>query len=188
MLRGSKTTDLKQLLTKIQKNDSRAWSELVESFSGYIFSIARRYGLDDDDSSDVMIETFQALFSSRNRIESGLVIPKWLAVTAARTSLRVARLKKLRPVIEEDLVLLIADEESSAEESAIEAERARVLRSAVESLGGRCTPLLLELYFQEGSNYESASQKLNIPLGALGPTRARCLAKLKLLLEESDYF
>lgn len=185
---GAENTDLSLLFDRCRKGDSVAWGRLVERFSDYVYSIPKRYGLNEDDSADIHQQSFQALYGSLDKLGSAHAIPKWLAVTAARLSLRLIRFKGGRAEEYSDLDELVADEEQSAEESAVQADQARVLREAVDRLGGRCSPLLTKLYLAGEASYEEVSGELGIPLGALGPTRARCLQKLRELLTKEGFF
>src|SRR5438045_3013413 len=112
------TDDLEDLVRRCLQRDQHAWSRLVDRFQNLVYSIARRYGLNDDDSADVFQTTFQALLRSLDRIESAKTIPRWLAVTASRESLRVKRLSSRSISAEDrgiDLETLIDQEDQSAE-------------------------------------------------------------------------
>jgi RNA polymerase sigma factor (sigma-70 family) len=184
------TSDLTKLVERSRRQDSDAWAILVDRFSDFVFSVARRYRLNDEDASDVMLATFQALYSNINSISEPETLPKWLAVTAARLSLRAQRESGKTAGLDTalDLNEMIAADDESAEEAAVQACQAAMIRDAVASLGGRCAPLLQMLYLSEDSSYLQASEKLGIPMGAISPTRARCLQKLRKLLIDAGFF
>ena len=183
--------ELSRLLERARRSDPAAWNALVERHQALVYSIPRRYGLNDDDAEDVFITTFQALHSSLDRIENAQTLPKWLAVTAARRCLHIKRLSA-RTVSAEDRSLnldeIVASEDRDAEEEAITAERALGLREGLVRLGGRCQDLLNALYIEVDVSYQEISDRFRMPLGAIGPTRARCLAKLKKILEDKGFF
>ncbi|MFI5385098.1 MAG: RNA polymerase sigma factor, partial [Fimbriimonadales bacterium] len=79
------------LVRRCLKRDHEAWSRLIGRFQGLVYSIPKRYGLSEEDASDVFQTTFQALLRNLDRIEDAKVLPKWLAVTASRESLRLKR-------------------------------------------------------------------------------------------------
>jgi len=163
----------------------------VDRFSDFVYSVAKRYRLNADDAADVYQQTFQALHQSLNRIEQPETLPKWLAVTASRISLRIQRIQSRTVPLttgETDLEAVLESEDVSAEASALAACEAEELHIALGRLGGRCQPLLQLLYLEEDSSYQMASDQLGIPLGAIGPTRARCLEKLKKLLLDGGFF
>src|SRR4051812_20536767 len=87
-----RTDDLDDLVQRCIKRDAQAWSRLVERFQNLVYSIPRRYGLNEEDAADVFQTTFQALLRNLDKIEAARTLPKWLSVTASRESLRVKRI------------------------------------------------------------------------------------------------
>jgi RNA polymerase sigma factor (sigma-70 family) len=147
--------------------------------------------LSDDDAGDVFQATFQALYRNLDRIEAAKTLPKWVAVTASRESLRVKRIASKSVAAEDrgiDLETLVDLEEQSAESNAIEAERADIVRRMTQELQERCRDLLTMLYLEDDPSYQDISDKLKMPIGAIGPTRARCLEKLRKKMEDADFF
>jgi len=184
-------SDLASLVERCRRQDGRAWSVLVDRYSRLVYSIPRRYRLSEDDAADVYQGTFQALCQSIDRIEEPATLPRWLAVTASRLSLRCLRSQNRAVSIELEagsLAELIASEDKSAESNAIEACQSTILHEAVREMKGRCGPLLTLLYLTDDATYQDVCDKLGIPIGAIGPTRARCLEKLRRALEESGFF
>jgi RNA polymerase sigma factor (sigma-70 family) len=86
-----------------------------------------------------------------------------------------------------DLDTLVANEERSAEDTAVDAERADLLRRLTGELNDRCRDLLTMLYLADDPSYQDIAEKLGMPMGAIGPTRARCLEKLRKKLEEAGF-
>ena len=183
--------DWDRLLNRCRQSDAEAWNRLVDSTQSLVYSIPRRYGLGADDAADVFQATYQALFKNLDRMQSGRALPKWLAVTAARESLRIKRIQS-RTVGAEDLGLsldeIVAQEETTAEGDAVAAESADDVRRAVASLQERCRELLTALYLAEETPYAEIAERLGMPIGAIGPTRARCLDKLRKILEQDGFF
>jgi RNA polymerase sigma factor (sigma-70 family) len=183
--------DLEGLLARCRRQDGTAWGQLVDRFQNLVYSIPRRYGLGDEDAADVFQHTFQSLLRNIDRIESAQTLPKWLSVTASRESLRIRRISG-RSVLAEDrsinLDQIVASEESDAESNAVVAEQAEILRLKVGELKERCRELLTALYLADDEPYADISARLGIPIGAIGPTRARCLEKLRRLLVDTGLF
>jgi len=183
--------DLDELLRKCRRGDATAWGSLVDRFQALTYSVIRRYGLSIEDADDVFQTTFQSLLRHVDRLESGAALPRWLAVTAAREAMRVKRISK-RYVSEEDLPQtldqVIAEEDASAEEAALLAERADVLRKNVLAMPAKCRDLLTMLYLQGEIAYAEVAERLGMAVGAIGPTRARCLEKLRLALQKTGVF
>lgn len=184
-------SDVERLVARCRKQDSEAWAKLVTEFQALVYSIPRRYGLGEDDAADVFQNTFQALFKNLDRIESGQALPKWLAVTAAREAMRLKRVSK-RTLSTEDGPLgldeLVASEEASAEAEAIRSDAGYRLRRAIGAMQARCRDLLTVLYLEEEESYAVVGERLGMPVGAIGPTRARCLEKLRKTLEAQQFF
>lgn len=179
--------ELRNLLERAQRGDRRAWDQIVERFQMLVYSVARRTGLGADDAADVFQATFLALYNNLDRIERAEGLAKWLSVTAAREALKHRR-TNARYTSEHDLTLsldeTLADEATAADQVAEIAEDADYWRTAIKMLGGRCEGLLTALYFEERT-YEDIVATLGIPLGAIGPTRSRCLEKLRKMYQKS---
>ncbi|MCW5943898.1 MAG: RNA polymerase sigma factor [Fimbriimonadaceae bacterium] len=182
--------DLQRLLARCRRGDSRAWSELIERFRSLVYSIPRRMGMGEDDAGDVFQATFVALYRSLHAIEDGQALPKWVATTAARESYRVRRLSGRYVTVDDDARALdevLQDDEERADETAIRASEADWVRQGVRGLGAQCRDLLTALYV-EGLAYQEVVTALGIPIGSIGPTRARCLEKLRRTLEAEGFF
>ena len=180
--------DLESLVRKCRQGDAEAWDCLVDKYQALVYSIAIRHGLAADDAADVFQQTFQALHSGLDQIRNDATIPRWLAVTAARESLKILRFKK-RTVDADDLTLeqIVDNEERSAESSALESWQSAALRESIAKINGRCKDLLTLLYFED-LPYDEVTARMGIPMGAIGPTRARCLEKLRKALEKQGFF
>lgn len=148
--------------------------------------------LNADDCADVFQATFLALSNSLDRIEQAVALPKWLAVTASREALRLrrtnARSSAAASFEDLDLDSLVASEEQSAEESATQAIDAEAIRAALAKLPDKCRSLLEQIFRAEEPSYQEISEELGIPVGAIGPTRSRCLQKLRRILANQGFF
>lgn len=185
-LRSAK--DLEILVKQCREGDADAWASLVDRFQALVYSVPIKHGLGADDAADVFQQTFQTLHLNLNQIRNDATIPKWLAVTAARESLKILRIKR-RLVETDDFTLdqIVANEEQNAEVSAVETWQASTLREGVGKLQGRCKDLITLLYFED-LPYDEITARTGMPVGAIGPTRSRCLEKLRKLLEEDGFF
>lgn len=178
-----------RLLRRCRRGDSGAWHALIARYQSLVYSVARRSGVTSDDADDVFQSTFLALYKSLDTLESPEALPKWLAVTAARESYRMKRLSNRTTTLEEGRTLdeIVADEDENAEVEAIRSIRVDSLQTAARELPQRCRDLVEHLYFRQASYLEIA-EIVGIPVGAIGPTRARCLEKLRKLLEDRGFF
>jgi RNA polymerase sigma factor (sigma-70 family) len=182
--------DLDRLLERCRRSDAEAWSQLVERFRGLVYSVPKRMGMGEDDAADVFQHTFQALYTNLDRIDNPQYLPRWLAVTASRESLRLKRIHAKVPVGGDamDLEQLVADEERTAEQTSIASAEAHEVRQGLQELPDRCRTLLTLLFDDDSIPYQEISEKAGIPIGAIGPTRARCLAKLREILLKRGFF
>lgn len=183
------TQELQSLLERCRRPDSAAWAILVKRFEGLVYSVARKYRLNTDDASDMFQATFTALYRNLNTIHHGAVLPKWLSITASREAQRLYRLSNRNESYDAlSLDEILADQDLVAEQDAVQSIHAESVRKALTTLATRCRELLIGLYLDEATDYASVSQKTGIPIGAIGPTRARCLEKLRKNLQKLGFF
>lgn len=170
-----------ELLERCRRGDAGAWNEVVDRYAKLVHSIPRRYGLPDPDCDDVVQTTFVALVTALGRGEIiGRVVP-WLATVAHRESWRIGRNRSR--------ALDLADFESLAEPNAAAlqgSEDEQSVREALAKLGDSCRELLTALFSVSGEpHYPTIAAQLGMPVGSIGPTRARCLEKLATILADS---
>jgi RNA polymerase sigma factor (sigma-70 family) len=174
--------------------DAGAWAALVARYQRLVYAIVVRMGLDEHAAADVFQTVFERLVKHLPRLSDPSRLQAWIVTTARREALR-ARITGRRTESltradadgdgSDDLTIDIADEAAGAEERIEELQQLHLLRLALERLDTRCRNLL-QLLFRDADErvpYEDVAAQLSVPLGSIGPTRARCLAKLRRLLE-----
>jgi RNA polymerase sigma factor (sigma-70 family) len=161
--------------------DFDAWNELVNRFAGMVWTVARRHRLSSADAADVSQTTWLRLVEHLNRIEHPERVGGWLATTARRESLRVLRLADRQvPASDDDVFIdLTSDESESPEEIVTLQERDRELWQLFSQLPPRCQLMLQLLGGDEPLSYAELGAMLDMPVGSIGPTRARCLDHLR---------
>jgi RNA polymerase sigma factor (sigma-70 family) len=169
------------LVTRAAKGDKHAWDALVERFIPLIWSICRRHRLGDADAEDVSQNVWLHLIDQLDKIREPAALPGWLATTTRRECLRVLRTARGQLAARYLLdAQLIADEKAgTADQELLTAERHAALREAFAALppfGQQLIALLLE---DPSMPYVQISAQLGIPAGSIGPTRRRCLDKLR---------
>lgn len=181
-----------RLLERCKRGDEAAWSKMVERFSNLVYSVPARMKLGADDCADVFQATFLALNRGMDRIENAVALPKWLAVTASREALRLKRTSKNYTTSADfeslDLEAMVEDEEAGAEAMAFKSVEAEVVRSAVSKLPTKCRTLIEALFLEGDVPYAEVSERTGVPIGGIGPTRARCLDKLRQILVDRGFF
>ena len=176
----------RKLIIACRRGDERAWETIIARYERLVFSIARRHGLSADDAADVTQTVFIILLQSIDRLSDDVNLGGWLTTVTRRHTWRaMARLGRELPGEKEDVaesVTLLGRQTSNPVDRW---EMLQAMHESLNRLGGRCRQLLLALYFDTTEpSYAEVATRLNMPVGSIGPTRARCLAKLKTLLEE----
>lgn len=164
--------------------DESALAELVAVMTPVLWQVVRAYRLPTDQAEDVIQTTWLALVRRRASVVDPRAVGGWLTTTARREAWRVSsRARRDVPVADEQLNLRIPDQRS-AELSAVEADEARRLWRAVGTLSERCQRLLRIVAFEERPDYARIANDLQMPVGSIGPTRGRCLDKLRRAITE----
>lgn len=172
-----------ELFAHVKDGDQAAWDALVGRFSSLLWGVARGHRLDTATAGDVVQTVWLKLVENLDGIREPAALPGWLSVTARRECLRVLRLQgRTRPTDTDDLVVVEADDDP-VDTSVLVEERDQTLWAAFERLGDRCRRLLRVLMADPAPAYEEVSQALDMPIGSIGPTRGRCLSRLRALLE-----
>jgi RNA polymerase sigma factor (sigma-70 family) len=182
------------LVRRAAAGDSSAWEELVGAYAGLVWSVARAHRLGRADAEDVSQTTWERFARSLDSLTDPGHAGAWLSTTARRESLRVIAARN-RMVPTGDLAWIgPAREDQSPEEMAVAADEeirrdalAGRLWQALTQLGDNCQRLLRVLMTQPPPSYADAAAALGVPIGYLGPTRRRCLEKLRRLADVSEH-
>jgi len=180
-----------ELLRAASDGDQTAWDELVQRYSGLLWSIARSYRLGTADSADVLQTVWLRLLEHLDRIADPERLSGWLATVARNEIHRLHRKGSRIALTDQDAALDAALEAGSGpspgpEVPTLVAERDRELWEAFAELTERCQSLLRAVvtghHDRDPLPYREASPELGIPVGGIGPTRMRCLATLREIL------
>jgi RNA polymerase sigma factor (sigma-70 family) len=178
--------DIAALLRRAANGDKHSWSRLVDQYNRLIWSITARFKLAESDAADVVQTTWMRLIEHIGRIEQPDRVGSWLAATARNECLRHVAARKRIVLVHEDIEFDGADNHGPAiDEALLAAERAQVVRDAIAHLPMQWQQLLEFLMADPPISYAEISDQLGLPVGSIGPTRGRCLAKLRVLLEAS---
>ncbi len=164
--------------------DRRAMDGLVRVMTPVLWHIVRAYGLGRGQAEDVIQTVWVTLVQRHASIYEPRAVSGWLTTSARREAWRVLRQsRRATPVETEDLDSL-GEPVASAEYVAIQGDRDRNLWRAVAALDERCRRLLHVIAFQERPDYAALAEQLGMPVGSIGPTRGRCLTKLRATLTD----
>lgn len=175
------------LLRQCRDGRQAAWRELVRRYQRLVFAIARRAGLDEHGAADVLQATCSRLYEHLPRLQQPDRLQAWIVTTARRETLAQLRLSS-RFVSTSgddggDLLEQVADESPIAQQVLEDLQQAQQMRLAFDRLDERCRRLLERLFGDEDerADYAALSSQLGMPVGSIGPTRGRCLGKLRQL-------
>ena len=152
---------------------------LIERYARLVCSVPRRHGLDDADADDVAQATFILLHRSLDRLRDAERLASWLLTTAHRETWRVGRRRRGTA---ERMLETVADVGAPDPAELNRWEREQAVRQALAELGGRCEALLTRLFRDPSPDYHGIARDLEMPVGSIGPTRARCFTKLAPIL------
>ena len=167
------------LVTRASEGDHDAWNELVDRYASLLYTICTRYRLSNHDIEDVGQNVWLLLVEQLGKLREPAALPGWLATTTARECLRVVRAAskagRLGPGLD-DSVLFVDD---AAIGEILAAERNAALHAAFAELSLRCQRLLSMLISDPPHSYAEIHAELGIPVGSIGPQRARCLERMR---------
>jgi RNA polymerase sigma factor (sigma-70 family) len=168
------------LVARAAGSDQDAWNELIERYAPLVWTICTRYRLSSHDIEDVGQNVWLLLVEQLGKLREPAALPGWLATTTSRECLRVVTTAQRlgtfggrlddAPEFAADVVI---------DEEILLAERHAALRSAFAELAPPCRQLLAMLISDPPHSYAQISETLGIPMGSIGPRRARCLERLR---------
>ena len=179
-----------ELVLACRRGDQLAWERLIRRYQRLIYAIPLRAGLDEDHAAEIFQDVFTTLFEKLNDIEQPEKLHAWLVTTTRRKTLHEISKAQVRQshVNTDDpthVPASITDETPLPDEQLLILEAQHRIRMALSSLDERCKTLMEMLfYLDEPPSYADIASSLGIPEGSIGPTRARCLAKLLRLLKK----
>ena len=180
------------LLAQCQAGSQPAWHAMVRRFQRLVYTVPRRAGLSDAQAADVFQVAFSRLFEHIDRIEDPSRVRAWLVTTAKRETLRLLDQAKRQGAIgpadaiddgSGDPLDRIADPSPLPDALLSDLQQQDRLHRALAQLDERSRALLTLLFLQdEPLSYSEVARRMQMPEGSIGPTRARCLERLRALL------
>lgn len=181
----------RELIAACLKGDQNAWEALIARYQRLIYSIPVRARLSTDDAADIFQSVCLKLYEKLFTLREYEKISSWLITTTTREVWRVsARNRRESPPggaeadEDRDHMSEIAAAAPLADEQREALERQQIVRQSIDALPERCRNLLTMLFYQKDDlSYADIARRMKMPVPSVGPTRARCLEKLKKLLE-----
>jgi RNA polymerase sigma factor (sigma-70 family) len=165
-----------ELLRSAGGGDERAWTEIVERYRGLVSAVVRSYRLQDADAHDAEQRTWLRLVEHRGAVRDPDRLGGWLATTASRECLRM--LRESRAVITDELDA-VPDPVRGVEDQVVDADTVSRLWSIVAALPPRGRTIMMELFADEPRPYAEVARATGIPIGSLGPSRARLIGRVR---------
>lgn len=179
-----------ELVLACRRGDQLAWEKLIRRYQRLIYAIPLRAGLNKENAAEIFQDVFTTLFQKLDDLEQPERLQAWLVTTTRRKTLHAiskAQVQKSHVVSDDEPYLppSIRDEAPLPDEQLLILEEQHRIRTALSSLDERCKTLLEMLFYcSEPPSYADIAARLGVPEGSIGPTRARCLAKLLRVLDE----
>jgi RNA polymerase sigma factor (sigma-70 family) len=171
-----------ELFTAARAGDSVAFDSLVRELNPLLWHVVRAQGLGSEEAADVVQTTWLELVQRLRDIRSPQALTGWLVTTARRQAWHVRSRQRRHGHEATDAITDVPDAEAGPPDLLEATERQRVLWRHVRSLSDRCRELLRIVAFVDRPDYEVVAEALAMPRGSVGPTRGRCLAKLRAAL------
>jgi RNA polymerase sigma factor (sigma-70 family) len=179
-------TSDRELILACRKGKRGAWETLLNKYERLVFSIPLNYGLSREDAADIAQITFTILIQSLDSLDDESRLGAWLATVARRHTWRqMERNRRQSTGRERDVAESAALLGKSGDESVERWELIEWLEQGLSLISESCRKLLLALYFDPSQpSYAEVAERMAVPVGSIGPTRARCLEWLREALVE----
>lgn len=180
-------SDVSVLVKRAADGDQAAWDGLVERYTNLMWSVARGYRLERADAADAVQVAWLRLVEHLPRLRDPERVGSWLATTVRRECLQTLASRKRRgQPVDDEVLTRLPDDAAPVDARLLADERATELWRAFDRMQPRCQTLLRVLMSDPPPSYHDVSGALDMPVGSIGPTRARCLDRLRVLLDEGD--
>ena len=171
-----------ELVSRCLDGEAEAWETLIMRYRRLIFSIPNKFGFSPSDCNDVFQTVCVKLIEHLQDLKDESKVSAWLITTTTRHCIHFRSMQQ-RNVSDVEGMEETPDLSVSTEETRVQSDREQKVRAAIGKMADRCRRLLELLYLDPSSpSYVEISEKLRMPVPSIGPTRARCLDKLRKLL------
>jgi RNA polymerase sigma factor (sigma-70 family) len=178
----SDTRGVTELVDAARAGDSTAWDALVERYSGLVAGVARAHRLREADVADVFQTVWLRLVEGLGSLREPRALPGWLATTTRNECVRSIRMEKrtrLTDFADDGDTTVAGPDGKDLDDQLLLEERREALREALAGLPEHCREVIALLLTDPPTPYEEISARLHMPPGSIGPTRGRCLDKLR---------
>ncbi|NUT52733.1 MAG: sigma-70 family RNA polymerase sigma factor [Saccharothrix sp.] len=180
--RRTRPERLAEHLEQARAGDLRALDEVVSELNPLLWHVARSQGLTREDAADVVQTTWLELVRQLDTIRSPLALTAWLVSATRREAWRVDARRRKHDAVGDEVLAELPDGGPGTDERLSADERHRALWRHFTRLAERCQALLRVIAIADRPDYASIAEAMGMPMGSIGPTRGRCLAKLRAML------
>lgn len=178
-----------ELIESCIAGDREAWEALVSRYQRLIYSLPLKMGLPPEDAADIFQQVCVILIEKLSHLRKHEKLASWLITTTSREAWKISKARRKTQSTDETgedgEEVQIASGDPLPSEARMLLERQQLVRNAVQALPERCRNLVAMLFYEDKEEkYIDIAQRLGIPVSSVGPTRARCLEKLKRSLEK----
>jgi len=173
------------LVKRIRAGERDAWRALIRRYTNRLWAVARGMRLREDDAADAIQTTWLRLVEHLDDLRELDRVGSWLATTMRRQCLD--QLTRRQRTVQRDSFEDIADRDEPLDRQVLHSERDAALWRALRALGPRCGTLLRLLMADPPPSYANVAEVLDMPIGSVGPTRQRCLGKLREIMAAGRY-
>lgn len=171
------------LFDRARSGDQQAFKELVRALTPMLWHVARTAGLDRDDAADAVQTAWLTLHRSMQQVRDPTALAGWLITVTQREARRLRRaVEQAGQVRPDDDLLELPDRDRGPDQRVLDEERRRCVWDNLRRLSPRCQHLMRIVAFAERPDYATVASALGMPRGSIGPTRGRCLEKLRALI------
>jgi RNA polymerase sigma factor (sigma-70 family) len=181
---GAPTVEV--LVARAARGDEDAWAELVARYTPLVAAVINGFELSRADAADVNQTVWLRLVEHLDRLRQPAALPMWMAKTTRHECIRLQRTsRRSRPFDPLDAAdeghwsASALVEDPTVDDDLLRAERHQALRDGFAQLPPRCRQLLEMMLREPPLTYEEIGVRMRIPIGSVGPTRGRCLHKLR---------
>lgn len=170
------------LVSAAAEGDQSAWNEIVDRYTPLVVSVIYKHRLRPADAADVNQTLWLRLVEQIGRLREPEALPGWIMTTTRNECLRVLRVQQrthLYDPLSESDALEAEQVDADVEADLLAVERRQALRDGFAELTDQCKRLLTKLMTDPPPSYQVVSEELAMPVGSIGPTRIRCLEKLR---------
>jgi RNA polymerase sigma factor (sigma-70 family) len=180
-----------ELISRCLGKDAQAWETLIRRYQRLIASITAKFKLSRDDADDVFQSVSIILFKQLPVFNREAKLSSWFITVTVRECWKLRQKAARTSPLEEPDWTIIAEsadpDAATSEEQILSIERQHFVRTGIHRLSEQCQALLRKLFYSEQTSYAELGSELGMPVASIGPTRGRCLARLKLELEKMGY-